>query len=73
MEQFYVKLADILEVDTVQPDDDLKDFETWDSLTVLSVLAIIDADYGVNLNAEELKDVQKVKDLVTLILSRKKS
>lgn len=71
MDEFYIKLADILEVDAVQPDDVLADFETWDSLTVLSVIAIIDEYYGVNLNAEDLKGVNTVKDLVNLILSQK--
>jgi acyl carrier protein len=71
MEKFYIKLADIMEVDTIRPDDILEDFETWDSLTVLSVIAIIDADYGVNLNAENLKGVQTVKDLVKFILLQK--
>lgn len=72
MDEFYIKLADILEVDVVQPDDVLTDFETWDSLTVLSVIAIIDENYGVNFNAEDFKEINTVKDLVNLILSHKR-
>ncbi|MEN6431740.1 MAG: acyl carrier protein [Smithella sp.] len=71
MDEFYIKLADILEVDAVQPDDVLADFETWDSLTVLSVIAIIDEYYGVNLISEDLKGVNTVKDLANLIVSQK--
>ena len=38
MESVYAKLAEILEVDEVKPDDVLKNFDNWDSLTVLVVL-----------------------------------
>ena len=39
MDEFYTNLVDIFEVDEVNPDSVLRDFENWDSLTVLSVLA----------------------------------
>lgn len=71
MENFYIKLADFLEVDTVQPDDVLNDFETWDSLTVLSVIAMIDSDYGVNMNAEDFKEIKTAEDLRNYVIEKK--
>ena len=73
MKSFYVELAEVLEVDEVKPDDVLLDFETWDSLTELSVLATVDASYGVNLTAADLRNLKTVGELVAKVesLSRK--
>lgn len=67
MEEICSKLADILQVDEVKPTDVLASFEEWDSLSVLSVLAMIDADYGVNLSAKEMLGVSTLQRLVELI------
>jgi acyl carrier protein len=70
MEEFYGKLADILEVDEVKGSDVLEDFAEWDSLSVLSVIAMIDAQYGVNLTAADLKGIGSAQALYELVLSR---
>lgn len=67
MEDFYTKLADILEVDGVSGSDVLEDLPEWDSLSVLSVIAMIDSGYGVNLNARDLKQVGTAQNLYELI------
>lgn len=67
MEEIYAKLADILQVDEVKPTDVLADLEEWDSLSVLSVVAMVDADYGVNLSAPELARVSTAQGLMELI------
>jgi acyl carrier protein len=71
MEEIYGKLADILELDEVKPTDVLASFEEWDSLSVLSVVAMVDADYGVNLSAEELLQVSTAQELVELIAQKR--
>jgi acyl carrier protein len=70
MENFYAKLAEILEVDEVKPDDVLQDFENWDSLTVLSIVATLDANYGVNLTAGDLRRITTGGELASLVESR---
>ena len=54
MTPFLEKLASILEVDSIGPDSRLVDIETWDSVSALSVLALVDADYGITLTADAL-------------------
>ena len=46
MDGFYEKIAEILEVDTVNATDVLADFAEWDSLSVLSAIAMVGADYA---------------------------
>ncbi len=64
------KLADILEVQSVNDTDSLKEFDEWDSLTSLSMIAMIDADYNVNLTAEELVSLNTVGELKNYIKSK---
>lgn len=68
MEKFESGLAEILEVDAVNESDILEDFETWDSLTSLSIIAFIDENYGISVSANDLvtaKTVGGLKDLVS--------
>ncbi len=73
MEEFFGKLADVLELDEIHPTDVLEDFPEWDSLSVLSVTAMVDAQYGVNLSAADFKRVGTVQSLYELICSKKGS
>jgi acyl carrier protein len=67
MEKFLNKLAEILEVEKVNLDNVLVDFEEWDSLTSLSIIATIDSYYNVNISAEELLSCRTVNDLLQMI------
>ena len=67
MQAFYEKLAEILEVDEVKTEDKLREFENWDSLTILSVIAMLDASFGINMTAKNLQKIETVGELATLI------
>jgi acyl carrier protein len=73
MNEFLMKIASILEVDEVKEADELKAFPQWDSLSVLSVIAMVDAGYGVNLHAADFAPVKTAGDLWNLVQSRKGS
>lgn len=72
MEDLNDKLLEILEVDEINPEDILIDFELWDSLTILSIIAMLDEDYKITLSAEELEECKTIADLDNLISERKK-
>ena len=72
MEEFLKKIADILEEAEVTKTDELKSFVQWDSLAVLSVIAMLDANYGVNLRAADLESVKTAGELWQLVESRRK-
>jgi len=71
MKVFYDNLAEILEVDEVKPNDRLQDFENWDSLTVLSILAMLDASFGLNMTAMDLQKIETVGKLAVFVDSRR--
>lgn len=66
-EKFCEKLADILETDEVKLENVLKDFEEWDSLSALSLIAMVDSDYGVTIFAKDIMKLKTVKDLFSYI------
>ena len=73
MSEFYSKLAELLEVDEIKPGDVLADSPLWDSLTALSLIAMLDADYGVNLTAADLRETRTAGDLEARVAARKAS
>lgn len=70
MEDLYTELAEILEVDEVKREDELEDFENWDSLTILEVASMADEKYGVTIESKEVKGLITVGDLEDLIKSK---
>jgi acyl carrier protein len=70
--EFYQRLAEILDVEEVKPEDVLKEFDGWDSLAILSVLAMADAKYGVSIKAEEIRSVVSAQDLANLVEAKHK-
>ena len=63
------KLADILERESIHDTDVLVEFDSWDSLTALSIIAMVDADYNLNLSAEALIALRTISDLKQFIAS----
>ena len=57
---------DILERDigTVQVEDNFRDYEEWDSLSVLSILAEINDEYDVIIPRRLFEEMEKVDDIV---------
>jgi acyl carrier protein len=73
MKEFLSKIASILEVEKVSESDEFKSFPQWDSLSVLSVIALLDANYGINLRAADFGTIKSIGDLWKLVQSRKGS
>ncbi len=59
-------IADILEIDVedVQEETLLEDIETWDSVAVLSLIAVINEQFDRFPLAEELTGLKTIKDLM---------
>lgn len=70
METFQPLIAEALEVDAVDMKDELSAFESWDSLTVLSIIALISEEYNVELTAEDVENSKTVEGLQELVKSR---
>ncbi len=71
MEILTEQMLEIFEVDSISPDGVLRDLELWDSLSVISLLAVLDETYGINIEATELVDVITVADLFSFVEQRR--
>jgi acyl carrier protein len=71
-EKLVQSLAEALEmeVDIIKPADKFRDYENYSSLTELSVLAMLDSDFGIEIEMEEFNNYKTVDDLLNLISSK---
>ena len=67
-DEFLEQLADALDVDPgiLQPHLRLEDID-WDSLAVISTIAIVDSVYGKMLSGEKIQQCSTFDDLMLLI------
>jgi acyl carrier protein len=72
MSEFYEGLAEILEVevDQVTPDLDL-DESGWDSLAVVSTIALIDDVFDVTVHPDRLGECKTVADIEKLVAAER--
>lgn len=61
-----IKIAEILEVEEneISEDDLLRDYDTWDSVAVLSVIALMDEYFDKLPHASEVAECKTIKDLI---------
>ena len=68
MEELVQKIADILEVDELDVNKRFTDYEEWDSLAGLSLIAMLDADYNMTMRTKEVLAFNSIKDFCEAII-----
>jgi acyl carrier protein len=71
MNDFILKLTEVFEVSSVKMTDEITSFENWDSLTSLSLIALIDEEFGISITANELIEAKTIDGLIKLIQTKK--
>ena len=72
MEVLKEKLKDILEVKDLNMDSKFSDFEEWDSLTRLTLLAMLDSDYNITITEAVLIKFDNIKEFCDYVLNNKR-
>ena len=67
-EAFMVGLTEVLQIDEVGPGIVLND-ENWDSLAIMSAIALIDEHYNLTVSGKALQGCSSVADLLSLVHS----
>ena len=69
---FLLSLHELLELEpyTLTGAEALEGLEVWDSLAVISFIAMVDEQFGITLSAERLRACQTVDDLAALLGDR---
>ena len=66
MKEFIEKFAEAVEIDdasVLTPETEFRSLEEWDSLSYLSVIAMIDEEFDVQIETPEFKQHKTIQDL----------
>jgi acyl carrier protein len=72
MEKLVAELCEILEVRELPLDARFEDLSEWDSLNALSVIALLDSIYGIQIDAAGLQKFGSINELVQHVLANRK-
>jgi len=69
VDEFIEKLKEILELQDVElgEETNLRDLEQYDSLAVLSIIAMVDENFGRKLSGQNFQSITTVRSLMKLI------
>ena len=68
MEQFIEKIIDVMDIEEeITADTVLEDLEEWDSLSLVSFMAMANAAYGKKVASADVKMAKTVADLYELV------
>ena len=70
MEVLVEKLTEILEVEALDVTKKFTDYDEWDSLSALSVIAMLDSDYNTTMKGNELTEFESIEAFCKEVLSR---
>lgn len=74
MNDFIEKFAEAVEVDditTLNADTVFRDLDEWSSLSYLSVIAMLDEEYDIQIENAEFRNLKTIGDIVAYIESHK--
>lgn len=68
-QEFLQLLEEVIEAEpgTLKGDERLRDLERWDSLAVMSYIALVDEQLGISVSAQSIAEARTVSDLVALV------
>ena len=69
IDNFITLLADALEKDSsdVNMDDEFRNYEEWDSLAVLAVIAMIKTNYNITIPRKDFDELNTISELFEYI------
>lgn len=57
--------------DQIKPETNFRDLEEWSSLIALSIIAMVDEEYGVTLKGDDIKNATTVHDIFNRVVALK--
>ena len=67
----FAEQFDDTDASEIQADTEFHELDEWTSLTALSIIAMIDEEYDVQLKADEMRKTQTIQELFDLVKSKK--
>jgi len=67
MEKLVEELKEIFEIDYLDISLKFDDLDEWDSLSVLSILSMLDSDYGINMTKKDLENFTSITEFIKYV------
>ena len=71
MEKLIAELCDILEVEELPQNERFPDLASWDSLNALSIIALLESNYSIQMEEEDLRAFSSIKEFMQHVLASK--
>lgn len=68
--QNIVNLFDDIDTNKFSALTDFKDNDEWNSLLVLSVIAMVDEEYGIIITSDDIRQAKTIGDLYSIVKSK---
>ncbi|MBL7889674.1 MAG: acyl carrier protein [Bacteroidia bacterium] len=62
-----------VEPGTLTPTTNYREIKSWSSMYALIVIAFVDANFDVQLSADDLRNSQTIEDIYKIVMSKKTS
>jgi acyl carrier protein len=72
MKELVKKLEEILEVENIDINKKFSDYEEWDSLAGLSIIAMLDSDYNMSMSTDDILAFKDIKSFCDKVLESNK-
>lgn len=73
IQDFIQHFADQLEetdVNVLTPETNFRDLDEWSSIIGLSIILMVDEEYGITIGADDMKQAQTIGDLFNIVQSK---
>lgn len=71
--EFKYKFSEAIEDESIlniEPHSNFKNLESWDSFSGMSIISMIDEEFGTTIKAEEMAKINTLEEIYALIESR---
>ena len=66
LNEFIANFADQIDdvdVSSIKADTEFKDLDEWSSMSALAVIAMVDAEYDVQIKGDDIRNAETIEDL----------
>lgn len=68
--QNFADQFDETDTEVFTPETRFRDLDEWSSLIGLSIILMVDEEYGITLGAEDMKKAETIEDLYNIVQSK---
>lgn len=73
IKEFIERFAEAVEIEdnsTCTAETEFRDLDEWNSLAILSIIAMADEEYGVAIKGDEIRNANTIADLYEIVKSK---